>query len=394
MHLIVGIDPGTTAGIAILNFNGDLVDLSSSKNMGIDEVIKHITRFGTVSVIATDVSPAPQFVNKLSATVGAVIFKPYTSLSIKGKKELTKNFTYKDAHQRDSLAAGLNAFNKFKNKFAKIDALDFDALGIDKEKKNEIKHLVIRRHSINSVIKDLIEEKGRKKEEKIEEKEKEFVKEESPEIKKIRLTFSQRLAECNSAIKELEYQNKALRKEIESKEKELVKLNDKILVIKRKYDLELQRDKKLREDGQVIQSFELGMKDLQERLNEKINEIDELAELWNSAAKGQIIPVGIFPEKFNGMSWMRRKFRKKDYKNLIRTKILFISNPEEHKDLIEKRLILCDEKYIKELGGCAYINADELEIAKNEAEELKYKMTKVDEKKLLGIIEGYRSERI
>ena len=395
MHLIVGIDPGTTTGVAVLNFNGKLIDLSSSKDMGIDEVIKYITRFGIASVIACDVSPAPQFVNKLSAKTGAVVFKPHISLSIKEKNESTKNFMVKDSHQRDSLASALNAFNNFKNKFMKIDAMDFDAVtpGDKKEEiKDEIKHKVIHGHSIDSAVTDLMEEKIEKVEleEEIEKAEQEL----PAEIKRIHSTFSQRLAECNSTIKELEHQNKILREEIKAREKEIEELNDKILEVKRKYTLELHRDKKISEDEQIIQSFEYGMKDLQARLNEKINDIDKLVELWCMAAKQQIIPVGVFPEKFNGISWMRRKFKKKDYSNLHKIKVLFISNIEEHKDLFEKRIILCDEKYIKEFSGCAYILADELETAKREAEELKNKLIKVDEEKLMDMIESYRSEKI
>jgi predicted RNase H-like nuclease (RuvC/YqgF family) len=104
--------------------------------------------------------------------------------------------------------------------------------------------------------------------------------------------------------------------------------------------------------------------------------------------------VGIFPERFNGISWIKRKLKKKDYTDLHKIKILFTSNIEEHKELFEHRILLCDEKYIKELSGCAYISADDLEIAKKEAEELKYELTKVDKKKLMDIIESYRSERI
>ena len=377
MHTIVGIDPGTTAGIAVLNFKGELVDLFSSKDMGIDEVLKHIIEFGIASVIASDVNPSPQFVNKISARTGAVVFKPDKTLPVKEKTELTKNFTIEDAHQRDSLAAAINAFNKFKNKFAKIDATDFNEF-LSEEQKDEIKHLVVHGHSIDSAIKDLIDE-GKGEEEKKEEKRKEEIEPElSAEIQK---------------IKDLENQNKVLREEIKIKEREISELEDKIFEVKGKYKLELHRDKKIKEDGQIIKSFEYGMKDLQERLNEKIAGIDNLVELWNTLAKGDIIPVGIFPEKFGGISWLRRKFKKKDYKNLQRIKILFAPNPQEHKDLLEKRILVCDEKYIKEFSGCAYVTYDDLETAKKEAEEMKYKMTKVDERKLTDIIQSYRSER-
>ncbi len=379
MQVIVGIDPGTTAGIAILNFNGEVVNVFSSKDMGIDEVLRHITKFGVAAVIASDVNPASQFVNKLSAKTGAVVFNPYISLSVKEKTELTKDYPFRDPHQRDALAAALNAFNKFKNKFFKIDVMNFNEIGISDDKKDEIKRSVIRGHSIDSAIKDLIE--GVKKPD--------FEKKDKEDKVELELEPS---ADARK-IKDLENQNRTLREEIERKEKEIEGLNDNILEIKRKYSLELHRDRKLEEDGQIIQSFEYGMKDLQARLNEKINQIDMLVELWCKAAKGEVIPVGVFPERFSGMSWMRRSLKKKDYMDMQKIKILFLSNIEEHKELFEHRILLCDEKYIKEFSGCAYITAGDLEAAKKEAEETKNKMLKVDEKKLIDIISSYRTDR-
>ena len=387
MYLIAGVDPGTTTGIAILNFKGELIDLFSSRTMGIELVVKHITGFGTASVIACDVTPVPQFVTKLSAILGAIIFKPSVSLSVIEKNNLTKNFDFKDPHQRDSLAAATNAFNKLKNKLMKIDAIDLNAFDLADDKKDEIKHRVIHDgNSLNSVINDLIkmreEQEMRNLNKEIESEmpgEKEKLESTPPEIRR---------------IKELEDQNKTLRDEIKTRECEIEKLNDKILEIKGEYNIDLNRNKKIKEDGQIIQSFEYGMKDLQTRLNEKHEETDEFIELWRKLANGEIIPVGIFPARFNGISWIKRKFKKKDYKELNKIKILFISNPEEETELFERRIILCDEKYITEFKGCAYISPELLETAKGEAEETKYKLTKIDEGKLRGIIEEYRGERI
>lgn len=380
MHVIVGIDPGTTAGIAVLDFNGELVDLFSSKDMGIDEVLRHITKFGVAAVIASDVNPAPQFASRLSAKTGAVVFNPYISLSVKEKTELTKDYPFRDPHQRDALAAALNAFNKFKNKFAKIDSMDFGEICLSDDKKDYIKSSVLRGHSIDSAIKDLLE--GIKKPDAEKKADEEYKNEPEPEPS----------AEARK-IKDLENQNRTLREEIVGKEREIEELNNSILEAKRKYSLELHRDSKIEESDQIIQSFEYGMKDLQARLNEKINQIEKLVELWGMASKGEILPVGVFPERFSGMSWMRRNLKKKDYMDLQKIKILFLSNIEEHKELFEHRILLCDEKYLKEFSGCAYITSGDLEAAKKESEETKHKLMKVDERKLVDIISSYRSDR-
>jgi len=45
-NIIVGYDPGTTVGIAILDTDGKLIEVFSQKNFSKDEVIKHISAFG------------------------------------------------------------------------------------------------------------------------------------------------------------------------------------------------------------------------------------------------------------------------------------------------------------------------------------------------------------
>ena len=52
---IVGIDPGTTVGIAILSLDGELLYLKSFRGIAPDEVVKLIAEYGKPAVIASDV---------------------------------------------------------------------------------------------------------------------------------------------------------------------------------------------------------------------------------------------------------------------------------------------------------------------------------------------------
>jgi predicted RNase H-like nuclease (RuvC/YqgF family) len=67
VYLIVGVDPGTTKGIAALDFRGNVVGVLSGKEMGLDAVLEYLIGLGTVSVVATDVCPAPDFVLKVAS---------------------------------------------------------------------------------------------------------------------------------------------------------------------------------------------------------------------------------------------------------------------------------------------------------------------------------------
>ncbi|HZD43509.1 MAG TPA: DUF460 domain-containing protein, partial [Methanomicrobiales archaeon] len=54
-YIIVGIDPGTTTAIAALDLDGNLMDLSSSRQMTMSDIIEHLYHIGKPLVVASDV---------------------------------------------------------------------------------------------------------------------------------------------------------------------------------------------------------------------------------------------------------------------------------------------------------------------------------------------------
>jgi hypothetical protein len=79
-------------------------------------------KFGKPILIAADVSPAPNFIEKLSTSLQASLFVPEKLLSVTEKRELAKSFIKdsdvqpKNAHQRDALAAIANVFQVYDRK--------------------------------------------------------------------------------------------------------------------------------------------------------------------------------------------------------------------------------------------------------------------------------------
>ena len=113
-NLIVGIDPGITTAIAVLDLKGKLIQLYSSKDFSKNEIIKFIAELGNPIIFATDVFPPPKFVEKLASSFEAELFSPVQSLSISEKNELIGNYSEvvekiepSDSHQRDALAAAI-----------------------------------------------------------------------------------------------------------------------------------------------------------------------------------------------------------------------------------------------------------------------------------------------
>jgi len=150
-NIIVGLDPGTTTGIAALSLSGELVDLISSRAMSSSEVIEWIAARGRPLVVATDVYPTPGGVEKVKRAFNAVLFSPCADIPAEEKIALGKEFGYKNDHQRDALAAASSAFKKYRNKFLQVERKVPPEID-----KDEVKALVVRGYSIENAITELL----------------------------------------------------------------------------------------------------------------------------------------------------------------------------------------------------------------------------------------------
>jgi hypothetical protein len=151
-YIIVGLDPGTTTGIAALNLHGDLVDLVSAKEMSSSDVIEWIAARGRPLIVATDVFPTPGAVEKVKRSFNAVLYSPGMDVPAEEKISLAKVFGYKNDHERDALAASSSAFKKYKNKFMQVDKKVPTEIDPD-----EVKALVVKGYSIENAISELAE---------------------------------------------------------------------------------------------------------------------------------------------------------------------------------------------------------------------------------------------
>jgi uncharacterized protein len=120
-HIIVGVDPGTTIGIAALNLDGELVGLVSSRMMSVPDIVSYIREKGKPVVVATDVVPPPATVEKIKRSFKSTLFVPNERISVDEKVKLARPYGYGNDHERDALAAAVKAYNAYKNKFAQID---------------------------------------------------------------------------------------------------------------------------------------------------------------------------------------------------------------------------------------------------------------------------------
>ncbi len=93
-YIIVGIDPGTTTAIAVITLDGELRMLHSGRMMPMSEVIEMIAEQGRPLIIASDVFPTPNTVEKIRRAFNAVLGTPSDLLTSGNKIELARPFGY------------------------------------------------------------------------------------------------------------------------------------------------------------------------------------------------------------------------------------------------------------------------------------------------------------
>lgn len=144
-QLIVGIDPGTTVGLAFLDIDGNILDVRSARSLAIEDIITEIASIGTAVVIASDKAITPPVVNKLSGILGARLFNPDVDISIEKKRELAAGWETQNDHERDSLAAAVYAYYNFQNKIRRVEKQVMDEL-------DEIKARVLKGEKVSDIM--------------------------------------------------------------------------------------------------------------------------------------------------------------------------------------------------------------------------------------------------
>ncbi len=146
-YLIVGIDPGTTVGLAALTLDGKPVRVYSSRQMRMADVIEFLYTLGKPLIIATDVSVMPFSVEKIRRAFQAVPFVPKQDISVQTKFELAGSIGYNNDHERDSLSAALEAYRYWNHKWTTI--LRRVPSGIDIY---EVKAGIAKGHSLDTIL--------------------------------------------------------------------------------------------------------------------------------------------------------------------------------------------------------------------------------------------------
>jgi len=277
-YIIVGIDPGTTTAVAVLTLFGELRKLHSSRTISIPEVIEMIAEEGRPLIIASDVFPTPNAVEKIRRAFNAVLGTPHDMISTEDKIEFAKNYEYSNAHERDAIAAAVSVYRKNRNKFEQIKRKI--PPGVDAD---EAIAQVVRGRSVDAVISSLT-----RKEEK--EPVSETAKERTGEVG---LHQRESLRRYEESIREMKGYQEELKKELELRDNRIAGLEKIISRQRDRIYKELKREKELRIRDKGIASLRNWVSESGKRiasLNERIHNLKNVRRLEMS---GRLLPVKI-----------------------------------------------------------------------------------------------------
>ncbi len=119
-YVVVGIDPGTTTAAAVVSLDGEVLDLYSTRTADTADVIEWLVERGRPALVAADVTPVPETVERFRRSFDAAGWTPETDLPVDEKLHRTREASYDNDHERDALAAALFALDDHEDQFARI----------------------------------------------------------------------------------------------------------------------------------------------------------------------------------------------------------------------------------------------------------------------------------
>ncbi len=305
-RLIVGLDPGLTIGLSIMDLNGKILKIASYREASRGQIIREITKYGKPTLICVDVYPYPAYVEKVAASLSSRTYTPRSVMTVAEKNEISRKLAMqhgilvKNAHQRDSLASAYKGYIKFKNEFENIERKYYDRF--DRSIRDEIKDLIVKGKSLveaeNIVNQSFIEET-------FQPSAKIKAKEDTPPIS---------TDDLNSKIIMLQEQldwerrkNSELYVEYQSLEEKMEHLEDKLLEGKSEYMETLQREKAFIVKKNEISFLREKMKNLEEELERYADRVDELKKVSLLRGMDGWVPLKVI-----------RKFSQEEIENTVK----------------------------------------------------------------------------
>jgi hypothetical protein len=283
-HVIVGIDPGTTTAVGVVDLDGGVLETFSSRTADAADVVRWIIERGRPLLVAADVQPMPETVEKFRRSFEAAGWAPDADLPVDEKLHRTRNADYANDHERDALAAALFAFDAHEDQFARITRKTPPGV----ERGEVIARVLGDEGSVEAALADLRDEEEPEDEESVHE--------------------PRELTEEERRIKQLETQVDRLESHVEDLKSKLSERDETIEEYKQELsDARREERRKARERREVnrlereTDRLERELDDERERADELESKLERLKALWKldhsnfaDVSKGRdLVPVKV-----------------------------------------------------------------------------------------------------
>jgi len=284
-HVVVGVDPGTTTAVAVVGLDGEVLDVISTRTADAADVTEWIIERGRPVVVAADVTPMPETVEKLRRSFDAAGWTPERDLPVDVKQHRTREEGYDDDHQRDAMAAAFGAFDHHNDQFDRIAA----KVPPGQEVGPVVARVVAGEESVETVLADLRDDGSDSDEESDHEP-----AERSPEQK--------RIGQLETQVEQLQSHVERLEETIAEKDDELDDYERKLSEARSESRKEARRDREVTRLERENRRLESELDERDERIADLEGKLERLKALWKldhsnfadvSEKKEGLIPVKV-----------------------------------------------------------------------------------------------------
>ncbi|MFC4247813.1 DUF460 domain-containing protein [Natribaculum luteum] len=288
-HVIVGIDPGTTTAVAIVDLDGTVLDVWSSRTSDTADVTEWIVERGQPVIVAADVTPMPETVEKFRRSFDAAGWTPTRDLPIDEKQHRTREHPYDDDHQRDAMAAALSAFDDHEDQFERI-ARKLPP-GIDRGE--VIARVVSDEESVEAVLRDLTDE--------------DEPEEDEPDHQPRELTAEEkRIRDLKRQVERLQSHVGTLEDRLEDRDERIDDLEAELAAVRSEERREIRKEREVSRLERRANRLERERDEAREEVEALEKKVERMKALWKldhsnfsdiSAKKEGLVPVKVV-EKF------------------------------------------------------------------------------------------------
>jgi predicted RNase H-like nuclease (RuvC/YqgF family) len=292
-HVIVGIDPGTTTAVAVVGIEGEVLDVLSTRTADTAAVIEWIIERGRPLIVAADVTPMPETVEKIRRSFDAAGWEPDRDLPVDVKKHRTRETGYDNDHERDAIAAAFGAFDAHKDQFDRIAAKvpPQQDLGV------VLNRVVADEESVETVLKDLRDDGEDSSDDDSEHVERELTDEE------------RRIRQLETQVERLQDHVEDLEQTVTEKDDRIDELEGELSESRRKERREARERREVTRLERETDRLERELEAEQETVEELEGKLDRLKALWKldhsnfadvSEKKAGLVPVKVIEQFTRG----------------------------------------------------------------------------------------------